>query len=293
MLIATILFGSGPESPVMVSGIVRIMTPDTDLAAYLDRIELTAPPSPTAGGLAELHLAHATRIPFENLDVLLGRPIRLDPESLHRKIIHDRRGGYCFEQNMLFALMLEKLGFRVTKLAARVRYRAKSLLPRTHMLLSVEADGEPWLADVGFGGSGLLLPIRFIAGREQRQFLWTYRLVKEADTWVLQHESAGQWEDFYAFTLEPQEVVDYEVANYYVSTHPDSPFTRTLAAQLPTPEARYILRNRDLIIERARGTETHTVSDAELPAILGRLFGLTLLPGATIPDIPWGWRPGT
>ena len=269
------------------------MTPDSDLAAYLDRIELTAPPAPTAAGLAELHLAHATHIPFENLDVILGRPIRLDPKSLHQKLIHDRRGGYCFEQNLLFASVLERLGFRVTRLAARVRYRATSLLPRTHMLLAVEVDGESWLADVGFGGSGPLLPIRFVAGREQRQFVWNYRLVKEADAWVLQAQRPERWEDFYTFTLEPQEVVDYDVANYYVSTHPDSPFTRTLAAQLPTPEARFVLRNRELTIERAAGTEIRAITDDELPEVLRRLFGLALPPGTTIPDIPWGWRPGS
>lgn len=266
------------------------MTPDSDLAAYLDRIKLTAPPLPTAAGLAELHLAHATHIPFENLDVLLGRPIRLDPESLRRKLILDQRGGYCFEQNLLLAAMLEKLGFRVTRLAARVRYRTTTLLPRTHMLLRVDVENESWLADVGFGGSGPLLPLRFAVGREQRQFLWTYRLVKEADIWVLQAQRSEGWEDFYAFTPEPQEVVDYEVANYYVSTHPDSPFTRTLAAQLPTPEARYLLRNRELIVERAAGTETRTISDAELPDVLHRLFGLRIPPGVAIPDCPWGWR---
>jgi N-hydroxyarylamine O-acetyltransferase len=266
------------------------MTPDSDLAAYLDRIELTAPPAPTAAGLAELHLAHATHIPFENLDVLLGRPIRLDAASLHQKLVRQKRGGYCFEQNLLLASVLEKLGFRVTKLAARVSYRASSLLPRTHMLLRVDAEGESWLADVGFGGSGPLLPLRFAPGRDQRQFLWTYRLVKEADTWVLQGRQPDHWLDFYAFSMEPQEVVDYEVANYYVSTHPDSPFTRTLAAQLPTPEARYLLRNRELIVERAGGSEISTISEAELPGILQRLFGLVLPPGAIIPDCPWGWR---
>jgi N-hydroxyarylamine O-acetyltransferase len=95
------------------------MTPDAELAAYLDRIELAAPPPPTAAGLADLHLAHATHIPFENIDVLLRRPIRLDPESLHKKLVLDGRGGYCFEQNLLFSRVLEKLGFRVTRLAAR------------------------------------------------------------------------------------------------------------------------------------------------------------------------------
>ena len=262
---------------------------ETDLRDYLARVGLTAPPPATVSGLAELHLAHATHIPFENIDVLLGRSIRLDPESLVQKLVRDRRGGYCFEQNLLFAGMLERLGFKVTKLAARVRYRATKLLPRTHMLLAVDADGTRWIADVGFGGSGLLQPIPLSAGAETRQSLWTYRLVKEDAAWVLQSRRAEAWEDFYAFTLEPQEVVDYEVASYFVSTHPDSPFTRTLAAQLPTTEARYLLRNRELTIERASGMEVRTLTDEELPQILRDPFGLEIPAGAIIPNRAWGW----
>ncbi len=268
------------------------MTPDLDLAPYLTRVGLRAAPPPTAAGLAELHLAHATHVPFENLDVILGRPIRLDPASLQRKLVRDRRGGYCFEQNLLFAAVLEALGFRVTRLAARVRYRATRLLPRTHMLLAVEADGRPWLADVGFGGSGPLLPLRLDDPGDQRQFHWSYRITDEGGAQVLQAAVPGGWQDFYAFTPEPQEQVDYEVANYYVSTHPDSPFTHTPVAQLPTPEARYLLRNRDLTVERAAGSETRTVTDDELPELYARLFGLTIPPGVTLPNRPWGWRPG-
>src|ERR1700756_4948956 len=95
-----------------------------DLKAYSARIGYTGAFAPTAETLAELHLAHATHIPFENADILLGRPIRLDQESLQAKLVAQRRGGYCFEQNLLFAAALEELGFRVTRLAARVRYEA-------------------------------------------------------------------------------------------------------------------------------------------------------------------------
>src|SRR5262249_30740485 len=130
-----------------------------DLDAYLTRINQVGPLAPTQQVLERLHLAHTTHIPFENLNVLLGRPIRLDLDSLQAKLVRDRRGGYCFEQNTLFASVLEQIGFRVTRLAARVRLGAHRLLPRTHMLLRVDVDGQPWLADVGFGGAGLLQPI--------------------------------------------------------------------------------------------------------------------------------------
>jgi N-hydroxyarylamine O-acetyltransferase len=158
------------------------------------------------------------------------------------------------------------------------------------MLLAVEAGDGPWVADVGFGGGGPLLPLRLTPDEEQPQFHWAYRLVREGDGWVLQSRRPEGWQDLYVFTTEPQEHPDYEVANYYVSTHPDSPFTRALAAQLPTPEARYHLRNRELTVEGPSGTEVRTVTDAELPELLARLFGLTIPPGATIPDCPWVWR---
>jgi N-hydroxyarylamine O-acetyltransferase len=261
-----------------------------DLAEYLARVGLATTPESTAAGLAELHLAHATHIPFENLDVLLGRPIRLDPASLHKKLVRDKRGGYCFEQNLLFAGVLEALGFRVTKLAARVQFRADNkLLPRTHMLLRLDFGAEAWIADVGFGGSGPLLPLRLEAGLEQPQYFWKYRLVEQAGMWVLQARRPGGWEDFYAFTLEAQHDVDYEVASYYVSTHPDSPFTRTLAAQRPSPEARYLLRNRELTVERETGVESRTIADDELADVLKTHFGLTLPAGADMPDRPWVW----
>ena len=182
------------------------------------------------------------------------------------------------------------MGFRVTRLAARVRYRATRTLPRTHGLLLVETADGPLIADVGFGGSGPLVPLRLVAGLEQRQFHWNYRLVEESGLWVLQSKQGGGWRDFHAFTLEPQEAVDFEVASYYVSTHPDSPFTRTLVAQLPTPNARAMLRNLELTIERADGAETRTCSIADLPLILSHHFGLTLPPGLTVADRPWTWE---
>src|SRR2546422_1681671 len=117
-----------------------------DLDAYFTRIGYAGVRRPTMETLRALHLAHATHISFENLDVLLGRPILLDLESLQAKLVRGRRGGYCFEQNALFAAVLERLGFTVTRLAARVRMGVTRVLPRTHMALAVEVDGGSWLA---------------------------------------------------------------------------------------------------------------------------------------------------
>ncbi len=251
------------------------------LDRYLARIDYRAPLARDHATLAGLHLAHATHIPFENLDILLGRPIRLDLQSLQDKLVAARRGGYCFEQNLLFAQVLTAIGFPVTMLAARVRYRTTRLLPRTHMLLLVEADDERWIADVGFGGEGLLLPIALRPGTPASQFAWTFRLQQEGAAFVLQAQDREGFHDLYAFTLEPQLAVDYEVANHYVSTHPDSRFVRALAVQLPGPGMRRSLRNRTLAIERGSETETRRLdSDEAILAELAEGFGLTF-PGGT------------
>jgi N-hydroxyarylamine O-acetyltransferase len=249
-----------------------------DLAAYLERIEYQGPLQPTEGTLTRLHRAHATHIPFENLDIFLGAPIRLDRASIQNKLVRSRRGGYCFEQNQLLAAVLEHLGFRVTMLAGRVRYNAQRVLPRTHVLLRVEVDGSPWLADVGFGTEGLLEPIPLVAGALRRQEAWSYRLREEQGSWVLQADQGPHWLDLYAFTLEPQLPVDCEVANYYVSTHPDSRFTRTLVAQRTTPRVRYNLINRDLTVNREGVRETRTITDEELLPVLADTFELHFPP---------------
>jgi len=253
------------------------------LDAYLERIGYSGDVQPSAAVLAALHLAHATHIPFENLDVLRGVPIRLDLESLQGKLVDARRGGYCYEQNLLFAAVLEKLGFQVTRLAARVRYRATQINPRTHMLLLVDVDGARWLADVGFGAEGLLLPVPFGSEEESRQFAWTYRVapsprgpgLRDAGDWILQSKHGEEWVDLYGFTLEPQLPIDYEIANHYTSTHPESRFVKGLTVQLPTPGARMALRNRELSVDRDGETVTRVMADEEeVRRVLRETFGL-------------------
>jgi N-hydroxyarylamine O-acetyltransferase len=256
-----------------------------DLDAYLARIGYNRPLTPTAGVLADLHLAHATHVPFENIDVLLGMTPKLDLDSLQAKLVRSRRGGYCFEQNLLFAAVLERAGFRVTRLAARVWYGASRQRPRTHMLLRVDLAEGPWVADVGFGGEGLLRPLPLIDARETPQFAWTYRPVRGSGTWMLQYRVPEGWADLYEFSEEPQDPVDYELPNHYVATHPSSPFTRTLTAQRPTPEARFVLRGRELVTDRGGGrVEKRTVSTGELFDVLDRTFGLRLPVGTRLPD---------
>jgi N-hydroxyarylamine O-acetyltransferase len=257
--------------------------PPAAIDAYLERIGYSGELKPGSSARAGRHLAHATHIPFENLDVLLGRPIRLDPASLQAKLVAGGRGGYCFEHNLLFASVLRALGFPIITLAARVRYRTTLVLPRTHMLLLVRADGGDWLTDVGFGGEGLLLPVPLRSGEPSRQFAWTYRVVEHAGGWLLQSLRDGAWLDLYTFTQEPQELADYEMANYYISTHPNSRFVQTLTVQLPGVEVRQVLRDRELTQDRGDTSATRTIaSDEELLAVLSQTFGLHLEAGTRL-----------
>ncbi len=255
-----------------------------DLDAYLDRIGYAGGRQPSPDTLAALHIAHATRIPFENLDVLLGRPIRLDLASLQAKLVAGGRGGYCFEQNLLFAAALRALGFSVTCLAARVRFGTTVVLPRTHMTLLVDVDGGRWIADVGFGAQGLLLPVPLHGAREARQYAWTYRIVAAGGTWILQTRGDASWDDLYEFSLEPQVAADYEMASHYTSTHPASRFTHTLAAQRIAPELRCILRNREYSEVRGTGVTRRTLADdAEILQVLAEVFGLRFPAGTRFP----------
>jgi N-hydroxyarylamine O-acetyltransferase len=251
-----------------------------DLDAYFRRIEYTGDRQANVKTLTDLHLAHATHIPFENLDVMLKRSIPIDLESIQAKLVLGRRGGYCFEQNFLFAAVLDQLGFPVTLLAARVRLGAHRLLPRTHVLLAVDVEGDRWLADLGFGSFGLLVPVPLLVA-EYQQFAWGYRVARESELWVLQALIGGTWQDLYVFTLEPQHPVDFVPPNYYVSTHPDSRFVQTLTVQRVTPASRSVLKNTALVTTTPAGETRRTIrSSAELLDVLAGDFGLEF-PAAT------------
>jgi N-hydroxyarylamine O-acetyltransferase len=190
-----------------------------DLDAYLERLGLGGRP-----GLAELHRAHVSTIPFENLDPYRGQAVSLDPADLQRKLVHERRGGYCFEHNLLFKAALEELGAEVEPILARVGDRGTER-SRTHLLLRVHLDGAVWHADVGFGRGTLLTPIPFGPGTEHVQEGWRFRVIADGGELVLQTVTDGEWVDGYTFIPEPVPHIDIETSNWYTSTHPRSPFT--------------------------------------------------------------------
>jgi N-hydroxyarylamine O-acetyltransferase len=254
-----------------------------DLEAYFRRIGYTGARTSTLDTLRELHLRHAEAIPFENLNCLLGRPVRLDPASIEEKLVRDRRGGYCFEQNLLLRHALEALGFRVTGLAARVLWYAPDgpPTPRTHMVLRVEVGGEPFVADVGFGSQTMTGPLRLTPEEPQETPHGRFRLRPAGGEFVAEAEIRGAWKPLYRFDLTETPPVDYEVANWYVSTCPASFFTTTLIAARPAPGRRYVLRDNDLGVHTAAGTERRTLATAaELREALTGVFGIAL------PDAP-------
>ncbi len=249
-----------------------------DRSAYLARIGYEGALTPAIETLRGLHLAHVMTVPFENLDIHLGRPISLDPADLFRKIVVDRRGGYCFELNGLFALLLEDLGFAVTRLAARVSFEAEGVRPRSHQLLKVQLGEAAWIADVGFGGHGLLEPLRMADGEVEQQGADQFRLIAQGEGgYLLQYESEPVWTNLYSFALDPWLPIDYAFANYYHSHSPDSHFMQRRICTMPTPEGRKTLIDGLLKLRGRGGTqELQVTSEDEERQLLQQHFGLTI-----------------
>jgi N-hydroxyarylamine O-acetyltransferase len=260
------------------------MPPAVDLGAYRARIHDAGPLESTYQTLSRLHLAHATAIPFENLDIHLGRPIKLDLDSLQTKLVHNHRGGYCFEQNTLFAAVLDEIGFDVTRLGARVGEGDPRALKRTHMTLLVRIDQLDYLADVGFGAGELLEPMPFRTDEPHTQYGRTFVLRRHDDMYALKEHDRT----LYTFTLQPEYDADRIVANHYTSTHPDSPFVRTLTAQFQTTDTQWILRGRTLTTIDATGSRQEQIeTDEQLLDLLRETFTLDF-PRGTIFRSPAG-----
>ncbi|MGE3955759.1 MAG: arylamine N-acetyltransferase [Vicinamibacterales bacterium] len=254
-----------------------------DLAAYFARIGYGGGTGPSLQTLNGIMAAHVERVPFENLDVLLGRPIDLAPDAIARKIVADGRGGYCFEQNGLLLLVLEQLGFDVTPLSARVRYQRPREFtpPRTHLFLRVVIDGIPWVADVGVGNLSLTGAIRFDVAAEQATPHEPRRIVAEEGRFFHQAKLGGEWADVLEFTGEAMPPIDRELANWYTSAHPQSHFRSRLMVARALPDGgRLTLVNRELT-RRDRNGRAHARTlehPGELLDALAGEFGLVFPP---------------
>ena len=242
---------------------------------YLKKIGVPAQ-QPDLETLRQLHLAHRRTFIFENLDIQTGRGVRLDLETLERKFLDEGRGGYCFEQNTLFDAVLREVGYETTTLLARVRRGPRDRWVRTHMLLRVVIDGEPWIADVGFGGIGLLEPIPLGEGSSSDQGGLVYALRRDGHLWVLTMRDGSGESDLYEFSEDPQTPADVEMSNHYTSTYPDSIFRKTLTIQRATPEERTILRS-DVFARCREGVMREEPLAAErLRAVAREEFGIVL-----------------
>ena len=254
--------------------------PAIDLDGYFARIGYRGTRAPTLETLRALHLRHTLAIAFENLDPFLRRPVRLDLPALEQKLVRGGRGGYCFEHNLLFKAALDALGFRVAGLAARVVWNQPdgATLPRTHMLLRIAIDGQDHIADVGFGGQTLTGPIRLVAGIEQTTPHEPFRLLEAGDGFVMQMLIGGDWKPLYRFDRQEQLLPDYEIANWYVSTHPESRFVNNLTVARPAADRRYALFNTEFAVHHLGGrSEQRRLAGArEIRGVLREVFGLTL-----------------
>lgn len=268
--------------------------PSPDLDAYFARIGYTGPRMVSLATLDGIHRRHAETIPFENLDIQLGRRIAVDLPAIERKLVHDRRGGYCFEQNTLLAAVLRALGFEVTLLLGRVRWQIPDDVPTplVHAFLRVETpDAGPHLADVGFGSMTLYRPLRWEIDTAQPCGLEPRRLARRGEFLAHQARIGERWSDVYLFAPAPVLGIDIEVSNWFTCAHPESAFLKNLRASRTLADRRYTLVNSEFKIRHADGrTEQRTIATAdELLAILAEFFGLHFPPGTRFgrPGMPW------
>lgn len=244
------------------------------LNEYLERLGVQPPLPPTAETLRRLHVAHLGAFVFENLEIQRHGAVRTDIESIEKKFLDGKGGGYCFEQNTLFAAALTELGFEVSTVLARVASAGRRAL--NHLILRIEIEGKPWLADVGFGGEGPLEPLPIADGVRSNQGALEFSLRRDRHHWTLSMHHDTCSEELYEFGDAPHTAGDIEIANYYTSTFPGSIFRRALTIQRATPRERLILRTT-MITRYRDGVRTDTPLDpAQIRTAARELFGIEL-----------------
>ncbi len=261
-----------------------------DLDAYLERIHYGGGTRPTFDTLAGLLRDHMAAIPFENLDVLLGIPVRLDLEGVQAKLVAAHRGGYCFEHASLFAAVLERLGFQPVRHTARVVLVVpRTASPRTHMCLTVPLAEGTFVVDPGFGALAPRVPVPLHDGAEGRDGHERHTMVRDGQHWVLRAQTAAKAVDCWVSTLEQDNLVDFELGNYYTATHPASPFVNRIMMRALTGDGRVAVMNRELTIWCGDKPLTSQLADrAALRALLVKYFGFDLpeVERLRVPAIP-------
>lgn len=218
-----------------------------DLNRYFEKIGFTEKADVSLKTLSELQKRHLETFPFENLNPLCGLAVEIDLDSLKEKYLNDKRGGYCFEQNLFFKEVLRSLGFKVKSQLGRVGLE-DLVLARTHLCTLVDLDGVPYTVDVGFGGHVPTQPIQLENSENQTTKFGVYRYLKEGTNYTLQLEKDQDWLNLYTFDLNEYLFPDFIVANWYTSTHPDSNFTKNLMLSIISGNQRLNLRNNTFSI---------------------------------------------
>ncbi|HXD74493.1 MAG TPA: arylamine N-acetyltransferase [Vicinamibacterales bacterium] len=258
---------------------------------YFARIGWSGARTPAFDTLAGVLRAHMSAVHWENLDVLLGRPVKIDLDSIYDKLVVARRGGYCYEQSTLLAAALAHIGFAPVAHAARVVYnRPRAEAARTHMFLTVALDGTTYVLDPGYGGFGPLVPMPLAADAVFRDGRDAYRFLLNGREWTLEAQIDGSWAPLWISTLEPEPQIDFVMANHYTSTHPTSRFTAMLLLRALTPDGtRVTVANRDVRIARDGVFEQRRLADRrELRTLLAEHFGIDLpeVERMRVPAIP-------
>ena len=248
------------------------------ISDYLNRIGLSAAPTPTREALQNLQDHHMRHVPFENLDVLLGRPLNLLPDALFNKIVTRRRGGYCFELNSLYAYLLAEIGFDPVPMMARVWLREPSdTPPRTHLVNRVKIDGEDWISDVGFGGRAARVPLKIADGYEVDDGDGPSRIIEDAVFgYRVQRFQEKKWSDQYTVETAPAHMSDILAGNHWTENHPSSHFRHGIGVGLFTPEGRTSFYG-GILTHRGREVKTQSVNGiADVTELLEQRFGLNL-----------------
>jgi N-hydroxyarylamine O-acetyltransferase len=241
----------------------------------VERIGYRGSLEPTADTLRELHRAHLLTVPFENLDIHLGRAIVLSIPAMFDKIVRRRRGGFCYELNGMFGWLLEQLGFTVSLLSARVYDGGQPGPEFDHLVLLVSLDG-PVIADVGFGDC-FVEPLPLNAGNPIMQQGTGYRLTTSDVGTVLERRREGDWEPQYVFSLVPHELAEFAAMCRWQQSAPESIFTRKTVCSMATPDGRITLSGRRFIATMGgRREERDVPDDQEYRALLMSRFGIDL-----------------
>jgi N-hydroxyarylamine O-acetyltransferase len=254
-----------------------------DVDAYLRRIGYSGPTEPSEASLTALYRAHLAAIRFENFDVFLRGGVSVDLEDIQEKIVFRGRGGYCYEQAQLFGAVLERLGFGVERLLARVGPDGGPARGRTHLTLRVRAGQGVWLADPGFGSCppAPLSLRRYRSGGPQEVDGWVYELTPDEEhgqeVWKLREYQAGNWVTLHRWEGSRVQPIDVVLSNHYTSTHPDSWFTWQPVIVKRAPDAITSILGRTYTVTRAGHSKTRgELTDKEFAAALTGEFALTL-----------------